>query len=314
MISVALCTYNGERYIREQIESILNQTLPVDEIVVCDDGSTDETLQIIEQVGKNVSTNIRIHQNEKNLGTCANFQKAVDLCRGSIIFLSDQDDVWCSNKVKTIVDYFEQNNEKQVVFSDGLLINSQNRLIENKTLWSSIGFTPLAQHLLENGYGPELFSYENRATGATMAFRRSFVNEKNFINLCNGTILHDGALAMLGIASNTLGFIAQPLINYRIHPKQAVGIGEATWKPLSDDARGTSPLCEQWHSVSLPSPFNERIAFIRARHHMKNQPLGPFRMICFVGSYCKFYHTKWFSFLLFDLRKWGTHIWVHLFK
>ena len=79
MLSVALCTYNGEKYIREQIESIINQTMLVDEIVVCDDGSTDDTLNVIKQINAETPVNIRIYQNETNLGVCANFQKAVKL-------------------------------------------------------------------------------------------------------------------------------------------------------------------------------------------------------------------------------------------
>lgn len=79
-ISVALCTYNGSKYIEEQLRSILNQTMQVDEIVICDDGSRDDTIQIIEEVKKEALTDIRIYRNETNLGVCANFQKAVDLC------------------------------------------------------------------------------------------------------------------------------------------------------------------------------------------------------------------------------------------
>ena len=121
--SVALCTYNGAKYIEEQIRSILDQTLPVDEIVVCDDGSTDETPQIVEEIAKDVSVDIHVYRNDNNLGVCANFQKAVDLCQGDIVFLSDQDDIWYPHKVKTIVDWFDNNPNKSVVFSNADLID-----------------------------------------------------------------------------------------------------------------------------------------------------------------------------------------------
>ncbi len=312
--SVALCTYNGAHYIREQIESILNQSTPVDEIVVCDDGSNDNTLSIIESFHGDTTTDIRIYRNESNIGVCANFQKAIDLCHGDIIFLSDQDDVWFPDKVKVIMDYFAKNKDKQVVFSNGQLINDEGAIIDTTTLWGTIGFTSQAQKALTDGFGPELFSYENRATGATMAIRRSFINENPFLDFCNDTILHDGALAMLGIATNGLGYISQPLINYRIHTGQKVGIGDAINSPLSDDARDTSPLCEQWYSMPLPSPLNKRIAFIRARHRRKHQPLGIIRMIGSIGSYSKYYHRNWFSFLFFDIRQWSTAMWQRIFK
>ena len=79
-LSVALCTYNGAKYIEEQILSIMNQTMPVDEIVVCDDGSTDETLQIINRIKEKSRVEIRVFCNDTTLGVCAIFQKAVDLC------------------------------------------------------------------------------------------------------------------------------------------------------------------------------------------------------------------------------------------
>lgn len=314
MISVALCTYNGALYIFEQIKSILQQTLPVDEIVVCDDGSNDNTLSIIESFQGNTTTNIRIYRNVSNIGVSANFQKAIDLCHGDIIFLSDQDDVWHSDKVKVIMGFFQENEDKQVVFSDGLLINSDGTTIGNNTLWGTIGFTPHAQKALTDGFGPELFSYENRATGATMAIRRSFINENPFLDLCNDTILHDGALAMRGIATNKLGYISQPLINYRIHIEQQVGIGEAIFSPLSDDARDTSPLCEQWYSMPLPSPLKEHIIFIRTRHRYKHQPLGIFRIIGSMCYYCKYYRRQWFGFLFYDIKQWLIVMWRRIFK
>ena len=310
IVSVALCTYNGAQHIREQLESILDQTMKVDEIVVCDDGSTDNTLQIAEDIEKETSANIRIYRNENNLGVCANFQKAIELCKGEIIFLSDQDDLWLPDKVKEIVNYFDKNKDKHIVFSDGLLVNDDGNIIGDKTLWATIGFTPRAQKSLTDGYGAELFSYENRATGATMAVRRSFIAGNTFLDICNDTILHDGALAMQGIATEELGYIVKPLTKYRIHSKQAVGIGEALQKPVSDDARDTSPLCEQWDSMPLPAPFKERIALIRARHRMKHQPLGPFRMLNNIYQYRHFYNNHWGSFLLFDLRQWAGNM-VH---
>lgn len=314
MISVALCTYNGALYIFEQIKSILQQTLPVDEIVVCDDGSNDNTLSIIESFQGNTSTNIRIYRNVSNIGVSANFQKAIDLCHGDIIFLSDQDDIWHQEKVKIITNFFQENKDKSIVFSNGLLIDNKGSLIGNKTLWDTIGFTPRAQKALTDGFGPELFSYENRATGATMAVQRSFLEENPFLKICNDTILHDGALAMLGIATNKLGYISQPLINYRIHFGQQVGVGEALISPLCDDARDTSSLCEQWYSMPLPSPLKERITFIRARHRYKHQPLGIFRMIGSSNLYCRFYRSKWFSFLFFDIQQWSTVMWRRIFK
>lgn len=121
--SVAMCTYNGAKYIREQLDSILNQSHLVDEIVICDDGSIDETIEIIKRIKRNTAIPISIYINEPHLGVNLNFEKAIKLCQGDIIFLSDQDDIWEENKVDTIIGYFSTHEDKNVVFGDAVLIN-----------------------------------------------------------------------------------------------------------------------------------------------------------------------------------------------
>lgn len=122
-VSVAMCTYNGAQYIEEQLLSILHQSVPVDEIVICDDGSTDETIEIIKRIKRDAAIPISIHINEPHLGVNLNFEKAIKLCHGDIIFLSDQDDIWEENKVDTIIDYFSTHEDKNVVFGDAVLID-----------------------------------------------------------------------------------------------------------------------------------------------------------------------------------------------
>ena len=88
--SVALCTYNGEKYLREQLDSILNQTSAVDEIIVCDDRSTDNTVCILEEYQSKFPNLFFIYINEANLNSTKNFQKALNLCQNEVVFLSDQ--------------------------------------------------------------------------------------------------------------------------------------------------------------------------------------------------------------------------------
>lgn len=314
MISVALCTYNGERYIHEQIDSIINQTVKVDEIVVCDDGSTDETLSIIENFRENTSVDIRIYRNETNLGVCANFQKAVDLCKGDIIFLSDQDDVWHNDKVETIVNYFYHNQQKQVVFTDGQLIDGSGNPISNGTLWECFGVDQSCMKQIENGFGMEIFAFENRATGATMAIRRGFEYTASFSRFCIANILHDGALATLALIGNQLGYINKCLIDYRIHSNQECGIGESLDNPVSNNPREVSYTATLWSKLPLPAPADKRIAFIVLRQRRHHQPLGIFRMIGSIGRYCKLYRSRWFSFLFFDIMQWSVVMWRRIFK
>jgi glycosyltransferase involved in cell wall biosynthesis len=99
-ISVALCTYNGEEFLPKQLDSIKQQTCQVHELIVCDDGSRDATLTILEKFKDSVPFPVHIHQNSSNLGSSKNFEQCLQKCSGEIIFLCDQDDVWMPNKVE----------------------------------------------------------------------------------------------------------------------------------------------------------------------------------------------------------------------
>lgn len=224
MISVALCTYNGEQYIEEQLSSILNQSQKVDEIVVCDDGSTDRTIDILNRISdSNKDVDIRIFVNKRNVGVCTNFYKAVSLCKGDIIFLSDQDDVWKSEKVETILNWFARNPNKSVVFTDADLIDADGKLLDGaSSLWNYTGFSSKIQKQFDAGYSFELIAAQNRCTGATMAIRSDFVFD--FSKHCNSRVLHDDAIAVAASMYDKLGYITNRLIQYRIHEGQAAGI------------------------------------------------------------------------------------------
>src|SRR5213080_381833 len=98
-LSVALCTYNGAAYLGEQLDSIVAQSRPPDELVVCDDGSTDETVEVLETFLAEAPFPVRLQRNEANLGFVKNFEQAISLCTGDFVALSDQDDVWMPGKL-----------------------------------------------------------------------------------------------------------------------------------------------------------------------------------------------------------------------
>lgn len=118
--SVVMATYNGAKYIVEQLDSILNQTRSVDEVIICDDVSSDETVSIVRQYinEKKLNSNWKLYVNEKNLGFADNFNRAVNLADGEYIFFSDQDDIWDKDKIRIMVDYMEQNQECKVLCTD----------------------------------------------------------------------------------------------------------------------------------------------------------------------------------------------------
>ncbi|GAB3473401.1 glycosyltransferase family 2 protein [Azotobacter salinestris] len=117
-ISIAMATYNGSRYLQEQLDSFVRQTRQPDELVVCDDCSSDETVHILEKFQRQAPFPVRLYRNERNLGYIRNFEKALSLCRGDVLFLSDQDDVWFENRLEIVEQAFLAHPEKMVVLND----------------------------------------------------------------------------------------------------------------------------------------------------------------------------------------------------
>ena len=122
-LSVALATYNGQKYIKGQILSILTQTLPPDEIVVSDDCSNDETLSIVTDISLLYKGILVLLENDKNVGYTQNFSKALSACNGDIILLSDQDDIWLPNKIETIYKHIYSYTVPCLYIHDGLLVD-----------------------------------------------------------------------------------------------------------------------------------------------------------------------------------------------
>ena len=102
-VSIALATYNGEKYLREQLDSILSQSIQDFELVACDDCSTDSTLKILNEYAEK-DFRVKVFTNEKNLGFKKNFEKAIFLCSGDYIALSDQDDIWTENHLQVLLE------------------------------------------------------------------------------------------------------------------------------------------------------------------------------------------------------------------
>lgn len=223
MISVALCTYNGEDFIEEQLLSILTQSLPVDEIIVCDDISTDNTVVIIKTLQASFPSIIKLFINDKNLGARKNFESAISLCNGDYIFLSDQDDIWDFEKVAYTLTRFIEKKDIWGVFTDGNLINEQGQLFK-ATLWDSISFDNEIQKQanIENMF-KVLLHWGNISVGATMCIRKEAKELILPFQLMN-TMWHDEWIAFVLANDKKLDYINKRLINYRLHNKQQVGV------------------------------------------------------------------------------------------
>ena len=219
-LSVAMCIYNGAQYLQEQLDSIAAQSRLPNELVVCNDGSTDATLQVLERFQEKAPFSVRIYCNETRLGPTKNFEKAISLCRGDIIALSDQDDVWMPRKLERLERALEDHPDAGYVFSDALVVDEGLRPL-GYTMWNRVSFTTRRRRRFEQGYQLEVLLKHNVVTGATMAFRAEL---RDWILPIPNQWVHDAWIALLASASGAGGiFIEEPLIKYRQHPNQAIG-------------------------------------------------------------------------------------------
>lgn len=226
-ISVALCTYNGEKYFAEQIKSILSQTVQVNEIVIRDDGSTDNTIALIHELDSLHPGLIRLLKTTERLGVVRNFKETIKACEGDVIFLADQDDIWLPDKTQKMVAFLAQpsNRHINVVFSD-LLLTDDKLTYLNQTMWGHLGFTKSRQNRWKRNALQELFYNGNVVTGAAVAFRSTFRNK--FIEKLdfNYSIVHDEIIALIAAKDNSIMFMEDVTTCYRQHSSQEIGMGE----------------------------------------------------------------------------------------
>lgn len=222
MISVVMATYNGERYLREQLESICNQTHKPDEIIIGDDHSSDSTPVIIQSFMKETKVQIRFFYNSKRLGYAKNFRKVLGLAKGDLIFLSDQDDIWEKEKIEICEKFFDQ-------YSDVLALSTAYRLInENGIRKKEDRF----YHLFLLGKFSsqkskkvkwKSFIKHPKYPGMAMAIRKTLLDK---IHLWGNweNLPHDWQLNQEAAYYNGMYFLNIALTNYRLHDDNTVGM------------------------------------------------------------------------------------------
>ncbi len=221
-ISIALGTYNGEKYLRQQLESLDVQTLKADEVVVCDDNSSDNTIAILNEYKDKL--NIKLTVNKTNLGVTKNFEQAISLCSGDIIFLCDQDDVWDKNKIKIMA---EKMQDEKIGFCccDGIITDENLKQTADYTLWNTSGLSKIdlnkfsAYNLINN------YCF----TGMATAFKSSL---KKYVLPVSKNAVHDEWLAFIAVCVSKVAFVEQKLVFYRQHNSQQIGINSI--KPIKE--------------------------------------------------------------------------------
>ncbi len=201
-ISVCLASYNGEKFIFEQIDSIISQLDEKDELIISDDSSSDNTLSIIENFK---DLRIRVFPNNKYYNPIYNFENALKQATGDVIVLSDQDDIWLNNKLGVIRECFQKKSVKNyVLVLDGQVIDESGVVIQEsifETLHSGKG---LIKNLITNTY-----------MGCCMAFSRDLL--KKVLPFPKGIPMHDSWIGLLSELYGVVEFIPEKTIRYRRH-------------------------------------------------------------------------------------------------
>lgn len=259
-ISVALCTYNGEKFLKEQLESIFLQSKDVDEVVICDDKSTDETAAIIKSFLK-ANHKIRLYENEKNLGSIKNLEKCIQLCSGDIIFLSDQDDIWYKNKVEKLIDGFQKDEKALLIFSNADLIDDNGNALSG-SLWEKWGFTEQLQNkwLCNTRALSYLIRNDNKITGATVAFKKELRPHILPFELPSH-FWHDTWLGIIASGLNGLRFNIDRTIKYRVHNSQQVGLGNG-FNTATGDTKFSNYISKEEFLIKLSKKFPEKLRVI----------------------------------------------------
>jgi glycosyltransferase involved in cell wall biosynthesis len=278
-ISVALCTYNGERFLSRQLASMLQQTRLPDELVICDDCSTDSTIEILQDFAALAGFPVKITRNEHNLGFVANFERAIQLCQGDLIALSDQDDIWDSMRLQRSEQRFLTHPEVGLVFSDADIIDDQDQLTGTR-LWQNFGFEgERKQRLLAGDY--TVLAKNRFVTGATVMFRSRL--RENCLPIGSGW-LHDEWIAATAAAVADLMPIDSPLIRYRRHTAQQVGLSPGSslrerhrlhWSELSRQIGLLEAMCSKLSQQSLTQRgkglyacYQAHMRFVRFRYSL----------------------------------------------
>jgi len=218
-VSVALCTFNGARFLLDQLRSLAAQERKPDEIIICDDQSEDDTWQIIEEFRRRADFEIIATKNPQRLGATKNFEKAISLASGDIIFLCDQDDIWHPRKIRVFETVFSQNPQVCLVFSDASVVDQDLRPL-GYSVWKRFGFNAAGRRAVRDARALEVLLRGNVVTGATAAFRSS---------LCQIALpipsdwIHDGWLALIASAIGGIALIEEQLIEYRQHSSNQIG-------------------------------------------------------------------------------------------
>lgn len=223
-ISVALCTHNGGSFLKELLDSLDAQTVRPAELIVCDDVSIDETLDILKDFERHASFPVKIYCNPVRLGVVRNFDQAIRRCSGQIIALSDQDDIWYPEKLARLVPKLAEPG-CYATFCNADVVDEALRPM-GYTIWQRVCFTPVEQCAIAAGHAIDVLLKHDVVTGATLAFRAELVP---CLKDMPEHWPHDAWIAVIAAVCGDLTLVDEPLLAYRQHYSNVVGGRKKAW-------------------------------------------------------------------------------------
>ena len=250
LVSIALCTYNGEAYLREQLDSIVNQSYPAIELIAVDDCSSDNTLNVLQEYAAKYPF-IKVFVNPENLGYIRNFEKALQLCNGDFIALSDQDDIWDLKKIEKQVNSIRKH---LLIYHDSEFVDQNGQSLHRKM--SDI-------MNLYRGDQPEAFLFFNCISGHSVLMKRELRDE--LLPFPNA-YFHDWWMGYVAANLGSIDFISECLVKYRQHQKADTNIlkrkrDNTLRNPLSAEMKYERKML--WIKSCVDYPKNKNPEFIQ---------------------------------------------------
>ncbi|HUI92918.1 MAG TPA: glycosyltransferase family 2 protein [Chitinivibrionales bacterium] len=210
LVSIAMATYNGEVFLRKQLDSIYNQSYKKIEVVVCDDCSTDKTVAILDEYKK--KRGLQYYVNEKNIGFIKNFERVLRLCRGEYIALADQDDIWQPQKIEKLIKAI---GDCSLAYSDAIYIND-NDIIIAPSVRKYAGLPVVS------GKPFRVLAFNSFVIGCTAMVKSKLLTSA--IPFPHGVYSHDWWLSIVASKCDGLCFVDEPLVCYRRHSRNIIGL------------------------------------------------------------------------------------------
>lgn len=234
-LSIVICTYNGAAYLQQQLDSLLAQSLRPDEIVIGDDGSTDETVEILRMfcvLANHAGIETQLRQSSPNLGYVENFTAGLRQASGKLLFLCDQDDIWHPDKLALMAAEFERDPKLLLLHSDARLVDAQGASL-NCSMFEALQLTMSEKRAIHAGEAFDVVQRRSFVTGATTALRRELIELALPVA---PEWIHDEWLAAVAAAVGRLDFIDAALVDYRQHGANQIGARKRTlalrWQDL----------------------------------------------------------------------------------